>query len=407
MRIFKQMYTSPAGKKVPAKCYTVEVRDHRGKLRKFVGSPSKRAARRIGEHIELLAENKNAGWPPDAQLMQWLAQIPDNLRQRLARIGLIDRDRAAAAKPLTEHLDDYRQSIGGDTKHAKYTHSTLVRLFEACHFVFWSDIQASRLYNHLAKLKRDGEISQRTFNFHLKAARSFTRWMIQDQRVSESPIAHLRPIRITKREVERRALEPDELIKLLKTTAAGPKRYGMGGYERYLLYRFAAETGLRANECRSLRVGSFDFEALTVTVEAGSSKRKRQDVQVLKPETAEQAKEFFARKTPQAKAFGGSYKHLTDRTGEMLQADLADAGLPYVDEAGRQFDFHSLRHQTGSMLARYGVHPADAMQHMRHSSMDLTLKFYTHLRRGGQVETAAKLPDLSLPTAEEKGANQA
>jgi hypothetical protein len=73
--------------------------------------------------------------------------------------------------------------------------------------------------------------------------------MVQDGRASESQLEHLRGLneQVDKRR-ERRPLEPDEMRRLLETTIGGPKRYGMAGYERHLLYRVAAETGLGANE---------------------------------------------------------------------------------------------------------------------------------------------------------------
>jgi len=392
---------------VTSKNYTIEVKDHLGMMRKYPGFTGKRMTEAMGAQIEMLAAYKNAGQPPDAQLCQWLQSIPDKLRNRLAQIGLINKNRAASAKPLTEHLADYRQSMGDVTKHARVTHACLVKLFSDCKFVFWSDIQASRLYNHLTRLRTKREIAQRTFNSRLKAAKAFCNWMVQDRRAGESSIAHLRPLQITEREIIRRALEQDELLRLLETTAKGPVRFGMTGFERYLLYRFAAETGLRANEVRSLTVTDYDFENMTVTLKAGSSKHKRQDVQFLRSNTAALLREFFQNKTPKAKAFGGTYSKLTDRTADMVREDLADAGIDYQDEAGRVFDFHSLRHQTGSMLAQYGVHPADAKAHMRHSDINLTLKYYTHLRRGAEIETAAKLPDLSLPVDKKSGEESA
>ena len=396
MRVFKPSYKTKSGQKKQSGKYYIEVKDHLEILRKYPGFSDKRLTAALGAQIDLLAAYKNSGQPPDAQLCQWLQGIPNKLRTRLAMIGLIDRNRAAAGKPLIEHLDDYRQFIGDVTKHARNTHSALVKLFLECRFVFWGDIQASRLYNHLTHLKTKGEISQRTFNFRLKAAKAFCRWMVMDRRVSESPIVHLRPIQITERQVVRRALEYNELIHFLETTTKGPARFGMTGGERYLLYRFAIETGLRSREIRNLSVGDFDFEHLAVTVKASSSKRKRQDVQALRLDTAVLLKEFFKNKTLRTKAFGGTYKRLTCRTGEMVHQDLADAGIAYIDEAGRVFDFHSLRHQTGSMLARYGVHPRDAQAHMRHSDINLTMRYYTHLRKGAESETVAKLPDLSL-----------
>ena len=394
MRTFKPNHKS--------RKYYVEVKDHLGTPRKYPGFNDRRLTLALGKQIELLTAYKGAGQPPDAQLCQWLQGISDSLRTRLAKIGILDRNRAAAGKPLSEHLNDYRQSIGDVTKYAKATHKALLKLFSNCKFVYWSDIQASRLYNHLVRRKTRGEISQRTFNAYLKAAKSFCSWMIQDRRASESPIAHLKPITVTKREVNRRALDDHELQRLLDTTATGPERYGMSGYERYLLYRFAVETGFRANEIRGLTAGDFDFNNLTVTVKAGSSKHRRQDIQALKPDAAELLKEFFKNKTFNTMAFGGTYVRLTGRTAEMIREDLEQAEIPYIDEAGRVFDFHSLRHQTGTMLARAGVHPRDAQAHMRHSTIELTMKYYTHLRKGAEIETAAKIPDLSLSKNEKQ-----
>lgn len=400
MRVYKRSYKTKS-KKQFSRCYVVEARDHLGTLRKYSGFSDKRLSLALGERIELLADFKRAGQPPDALLSQWLECIPEALRTRLAKIGLIDMNRAAAGKPLSEHLNDYRQFIGDITKYAKATHNALVELFGGCKFVYWSDIQASRLYNQLVRLKSRGEISQSTFNAYLKATKSFCSWMVQDRRASESPIAHLKPITVTEREVNRRALEDDELHRFLETTARGTDCFGMGGGERYLLYRFAIETGLRANEIRNLTVGDFDFNNRTVTVQAGSSKHRRQDVQALKSDTAKLLKEFLMNKTLNTRAFGGTYKKLTGRTAEMIKEDLERAEISYIDEAGRVFDFHALRHQTGSMLARYGVHPRDAQAHMRHSDINLTMRFYTHLRKGAESETAAKLPDLSLPKVKE------
>ncbi len=402
MRVFRPEYKDKSGQTKQYSKFYIEVNDHLGIARKFPGFNDKRLTMALGNQIEMLAKFKNAGQLPDVQICQWLQGIPDKLRMRLARIGLIDRNRAAAGKPITEHLTDYRQSIGDITKHARATYQALLKIFRDCKFVYWQDIQASRLYNYLMRLKTNGKISQRTFNAYLKSSKSFCAWMVQDRRASESPIQHLKPIRITEREINRRALEENELARFLDTTARGPERYGMTGYERYLIYRFAIETGLRASEIRSLTVGDFDFDNKTVTVRAGASKRKRQDIQPLKPNTANLLKEFFKNKTANAKAFGGTYKQLTARTADMVKADLEAAKISYVDLSGRVFDFHSLRHQTGTMLARAGVHPRDAQAFMRHSSIELTMGYYTHQKRGAEIETAAKLPDLTLSDKKEK-----
>jgi integrase len=77
----------------------------------------------------------------------------------------------------------------------------------------------------------------------------------------------------------------------------------MSGSERCLLYRFAAETDLRTNEIRNLELRDFDFDILTVTAKAGYSKRRREDVQPLRPDTAALLKDFFKGMMPNVKAF--------------------------------------------------------------------------------------------------------
>ena len=242
-------------------------------------------------------------------------------------------------------------------------------------------------------------IFTQTFNFYLKAIQQFCRWVVCDGRASESSVEDLKckTVRKVIDEVHpRRVLEIDELRQLLEVAKAGPKRFGMTGYERYLLYRLTAETGLRAKELRSLKVCSFEFDNLIVRVSAVYTKNKREAVQPLRPDTAEELKAFFSGRMPNVKAFGGTYKRLTDKTSKMLIADPADAGIPYVVD-GLYFDFHALRHQTGTLLAASGVHRKIAQEIMRHADINLTLSRYTHTLTGQEAKAVAGLPNLGAP----------
>jgi integrase len=167
-----------------------------------------------------------------------------------------------------------------------------------------------------------------------------------------------------------------------------------------MLYRTAAETGLRRKELRSLKVSSFDFINCTVSVVDALSKNRKQSTVPLRRDTTDKIKAFVASKVPSAPVF----REIPDRTADMLKADLADAGIPYVDDSGRHFDFHALRHETGSLLAASGVHPKVAQAIMRHADINLTMSRYTHVFRGQESEAVAKLPDLSLPSREKQKA---
>lgn len=86
----------------------------------------------------------------------------------------------------------------------------------------------------------------------------------------------------------------------------------------------------------------------------------------------------------------------------MIQQDLAEANIPYVDDSGRYCDFHSLRHTTGSLLALSKIHPKIAQSIMRHADINLTMSRYTHVFRGQETEAVGKLPDLSTPPKEQQ-----
>ena len=320
----------------------------------------------------------------------------------LGREGVVDRYKEHRKRPLAEHLEDFHQALlaKGDTvKQAKQVTSRIRRVFNGCQFKFWADIQPSRIQQYLVSLRNKGErISKRTFNFYLQAVKQFCRWMVQDRRADESPLEHLQGLRVLRTDLKhpRRALELDEVRRLLGATKVAPVRFGMTGPERAMLYRLAIETGLRRKELQSLRVSSFDFENCTVTVIDAYSKNRKQSVVSLKKDTAAELKGFFAGKMPGVQAF-----KVPDKTVKMIQADLADAGIPYV-ENGFFFDFHAQRHETSTLMAASGVHPKTAQSHMRHSDINLTMTAYGHTLTGQEAAAVEAIPDLSLPSREEQ-----
>lgn len=178
----------------------------------------------------------------------------------------------------------------------------------------------------------------------------------------------------------------------------------------------AAETGLRAGELASLTVASFSLETdpPLVRVQAGYSKHRSEDVQIVKKATAALLRQHFASKMPTAPAFKMPSREMRARVvradlaaarsawlasapdpqtqAEMLKADF----LVYKDAAGRFADFHSFRHATGSFLAAAGVSPKVAQSIMRHGDINLTMTTYSHAFREDEVQAVEKLPDLGL-----------
>ncbi len=388
MRVFK--------KNRNAAKFTIELRDHLGIARRFSGLTDKRQSEQLGRRIETLVACRSAKGTPDTETLRWLEHAPLALKARLAAVGVIDGERISAAKPLSELLKDFARHLEAKERTAQYVRETqamLRRTFKDCRFAVWSDVASGKVESYLKKLRSDG-LSVRRSNGYLTALKSFCRWMVDTRKASENPLRGL--VKLNERtdvRRQRRAATVDELRKLIATTADSGELLGMGGPERSLLYRFCAETGLRANEARSLTAGDFDFKRLIVTVPAGYSKHRETDTVPLREDLAEALRRHLKGKLPTSKAFGGTYRRLTNWTAEMLRQDLEAAGVAYVDEAGRVLDFHGLRHTFVTNLSQAPSRVAQSLA--RHKSSAMTDR-YTHIRLNDERAALNLLPDLDV-----------
>lgn len=168
-----------------------------------------------------------------------------------------------------------------------------------------------------------------------------------------------------------------------------------------MLYLTAAYTGFRAGELRSLTPASFDLisKAPSVAVEAGYSKRRRNDTQPLRVDLAAELLDWLAEKPANLAVWPGSWHN---DAAQMIRQDLDAAGLSYTDDSGKVFDFHALRHQYVSNLVAAGIHPKVAQQLARHSTIGLTMDRYTHL---SIVDVTAAIDKLPCPPVDEKPAD--
>ena len=375
--IFKQQYTTrdSDGKVIKKKSayWYVDYKAEDGTRKRVKGFKDKTATAQLAAKLEKEAE--------------------------LEQAGIIDRFKEHRQRPLAEHLRDFETSLiakGNTEKHAKVTVSRVERIFDGCKFRSWSDISASRIQKHLSELrKNDNPISEQTSNYYLQSVKQFCKWMIQDRRASESPLEHLTKLNIKRGKQARRAVEPDEIRRLLEVTECEPSRFNATGHQRAILYLLAIETGLRASELMSLTVSSFDFDNLTVTIKAADSKNGRETEIPLRTETALTVKSFVAGKMPNCKALDMPSIY---NTAKMIRADLKAAGIDPEDNGKGKIDFHSLRHTTGTLLAASGAHPKVMQSIMRHSDINLTMSRYTHTLTGQESEAIENLPDLTLPS---------
>ncbi len=382
-RIFKQHYTTkaPSGGRVTkqSRRWYVEYRDADGVRRRVRGFADKAATQQLAAELERNAERVES--------------------------GLVDRFSELRKRRLTEHVSDWHDAIigkGTTSKHADLIRNRAQRIFDGCRFIFWPDVSASKVQTYIAELRTDSEerrgISAQTSNFYVQAVKQFCRWMVQDGRAPDSPVAHLKGINVrTDRRHDRRQLTDDDLRGLLGAARNGPERYGMTGPARATLYQLAVESGLRASELRSLTWGSFDLDSNppTVTVQAAYSKHRREDTLPLKSSTAQMLARWRD-ESGTADRRSPVFATMAEKSNivKMLRADLTVAEIEYRDEAGRVADFHALRHTFITNLARTGVHPKVAQQLARHSTITLTMDRYSHLVIGELADGLSALPEL-------------
>jgi site-specific recombinase XerC len=212
----------------------------------------------------------------------------------------------------------------------------------------------------------------------MRVVKGFSRWLWRDGRVREDALAHLTSLNPdADRRHERRALTPVEQARLIRAAEAGPAVIKLSGPDRAALYRLALGTGFRANELRSLTPEAFQLGAdiLTVTVAAAYSKRRRDDVQPIRPDLADALRPWLSTKLPGKHVFGNQTGH----TSLMIRTDLEAAGIAYRDGSDRVADFHSLRHSFITALAMCKA-PVKVIQSLaRHSTPALTLGVYAHV----------------------------
>ncbi|MBU0717958.1 MAG: site-specific integrase [Planctomycetes bacterium] len=194
----------------------------------------------------------------------------------------------------------------------------------------------------------------------------------------------------------RRALEPDEVQRLLNAAQCGPERYGMTGEQRYWLYRLAIETGFRAGELRSLTRANLivDHVRPTATVSAAFAKNRHERTIPLKAETANGLRTFLGAKLPKASVF---QLPRSENIVRMLRGDLAQAEVPYVDDAERYADFHSLRATFATNLIAAGVDVKTAQELLGHATSKMTLDVYAKVLRGSREDAIQRLPDFDHP----------
>ncbi|MBA7632254.1 Tyrosine recombinase XerC [subsurface metagenome] len=389
MRLFRPTYKSKGKTKQIAKWW-IEFRDPNSIVRKWgLGTTNRDVADIVARQIDCLNEWAKKHIDPPDELVKWVRRQAPKFREKIEKAGLLPASQIGQSKPITEHLEDYRNDLlarNNTDEYAYQVEGRIARIIDACGFRFWSDLDGAKINECV---KSFSELSNRTKAYYILRFRQFAKWLHAQGRISSVPA--IQGVKFDT--APQRAFELDEWPKLLEATRNGPVRFKLTGHERYVLYSLGMETGLRADELRSLTPVSFDFNRCTVCVSGKHTKNGREALQSITPETAALIKELAKGKMPNVKLF-----KITSHAADMIRADCEAAGIELENHKGK-IKFHSLRHTTGTFLAAKGVLPKDLQEIMRHSKIDLTMSLYTHVLRGSADKAVNKLRGIGQKPA--------
>ena len=367
----------------------------------------------------------STGTPDKANARQILAKLQSDAAVR--QHGLIDplaeMIAVESARSVASHLTDYRAKMEASGRTEKHINSTLGYIREyakhsGCECA--GDFTADTANRWAASVVENDGLSARAVEARLTAIKGFSKWLTRGDKLHRDPFASVvKPNSEADRRLTRRMLLPTEWTWLMQATAAGEDFRGMPADERVLVYRLAVQTGLRANEIRSLGRGHFylDGPAPFVKVVSGDTKNRKTAHQNIDANLARDLTEHLRNKMPGASAFAMPSEWAT---ATMLRADMESARrlwlrstddpeeranreetlfLMPTNEAGEELDFHAMRHTCGAWLAMRGVQPKVIQSVMRHSSITLTLDTYGHLIEGAEAAAIQANADLTAVPA--------
>ena len=247
-------------------------------------------------------------------------------------------------------------------------------------------------------------------NHYSAGLKQFGAWLRKQKRWSEDRFCDLKTMK-AKRDPKRKkkGFFCDKQLDLLidATERRGPENYldmhpsateekldslRRKGKLRSRIYLFAANSGLRQDELRTLRWRDFNLNRFKprVIVQPNKSKNGKEEPVNLPQWLAEQLKAWKAESSAKSSNLVFSVGTHILRT---LMADMKFAGIPRVDDKERTLNFHSLRRTFAAKLFKAGNSIKYVQRQMRHATMAMTMDVYLELDLDDLEADAIELPE--------------
>ena len=291
--------------------------------------------------------------------------------------GVISREEIqrihAVQQSIQSHLDifDAGRKAGAITPlQISIVRSKLEAMFQYLGIKSLDEITIEQMNRYI--IYRMESVANQTINHDIDAIKSFGKWCHETGRLPSNPVTKLKKLPMAGNRTERRAFTDDELVRLFDAVDHRPFRGKDFREERKLIYETYLGTGFRSTELATVRVHQVELNSIVLA--APSEKNRKGTRQPILATLGQKLLDWIKQKKKKPQDFLFTFNH--ESIKDHFDRDIAFAGIPKTDDRGHVLVVHSFRHTFGTQLARAGVPLTTTQRLMRHSSPELTAKYY-------------------------------
>jgi integrase/recombinase XerC len=378
--LVRRAYASAAGERRRCATWTAYVHVDGRRYERRTGRRDQRAAEAVARRFRDAIERRTAGLP------DWSDAQDADVPRLIAEWG-----RAMTGRGLTEgHIREMLLRVRAVLKGLTLAEVNPVLLRSRIDEIAAQPPITPKAFPNRHKNRGGAKLSPTTRNKYRGACYAFFAWLVEEGRAPHNPVEGVAMAKSTPKKT-RRAITTEQLVDLVRVAPL----------DRGACYLLAACTGFRRSELKKIRWADLDLDRAAITLEAASTKARREAVQPLPAPVVEALRRYRAalvkgtfhppKRAKPRPGWRDADVVLCPPTMRTYAEDLAAAGIDRGDHGRGVVDFHSLRGTLASSLRDLGVHPTTTQALMRHTDPKLTANVYTTVWDTNTREAVTKL----------------
>ncbi len=228
----------------------------------------------------------------------------------------------------------------------------------------WPDEVKDAIIEHMAE-----PVKPATFNIRRKYLKAFFEWCVDEELISENPLA-----RIKKRKDEGRVVNHD--TELMSKLISMPNKNTFSGLRDHALMLLSLDTGIRPGEAFSLLPSDVNLRSLEIYVRGDAAKTRVARTLPIMPVTAKAIRQLIDSRHPDWK---DNVPLFCTFEGNKLNRNRWNSRIKMycnkLNEDGFIVNPYDLRHTFALEFLRNGGHTLALQRIMGHTSLDMTKRY--------------------------------